>query len=615
MLQIRTGEFIDYIFFNFASSAQGNLAARRYKPDAWVHRMNLRAQLQTCDLFLALDNAALAALEAEVRIVTVQGQTTLFEQDDRADGMYIVLHGRLRVVHRHADGSESVWGEVGRGGYLGETALLLESPRSASARVVRDGTLLHLSDAGFRALVNRHPSAAMEVARTLAQRAKDAQRQVAMDAFRTVAIVFANGVEQAHAITDTFIAALSAFGTVAVVRKQGREPTPTAEYLTRIEQANERVVYVAGPEGGDLDQALWTRQCLRQADMVLVLASADEPACAPPAELHGSSVPVHLALHHRDGTLPSGTAAWLAPGAYRGHYHLRRGQSADVARMVRILCGRATGLALSGGGSRTTAYIGVFKALQEHGVQPDIVAGTSGGAMLGAMLALQMDPQTMLDHIRRLSRAPFYLDLGPPIVSMLGGGVMNRLLRSFYGDYGVEDTPVPLMPVCASLCNSRAFVPTQGALWRAVQASSAVPGVLPPVAWDGDLLVDGGIVDNLPVGMLVPACSRGLIIAADVSAAPQFPPSPNDLHATGGWTALWRRWRGGPRPPSLMDILQTSACIASNALVARALHKVDLHILPLAGGVSAGGDALDAMVEAGYRATVAALERSALTKT
>ena len=577
--------------------------------------MSLRAQLRSCDLFSGLDEAALSALEAEVRVIAVEGQSILFEQGDRADGMYIVLHGRLRVVHRHANGVESVWGEVGRGGYLGETALLLGAARSASARVVRDGTLLHLSDSGFRALVERHPSAAMDVARTLAQRAKDAQRQVAMDAFRTITIVPAQGGDPTEVATNAFITALSAFGSTAVVRKLPSEPAPTADYLARVEQENERVVYVAGHHDPSLDQAAWTRQCLRQADMVLVLASAEQPPRAPPAALGGSAAPVYLGLLHPEGTQPRGTAAWLALGAYRGHHHLRLGQTKDLERMARVLCGRATGLALSGGGSRTTAYIGVFKALHEYGVQPDIVAGTSGGAMLGAMLALQMDPQTMLGHIRRLSRAPFYRDLGPPIVSMLGGGVMNRLLRSFYADFGVEDTPITMMPVCASLQRSGAYVPAQGALWRAVQASSAVPGVLPPVTWDGDLLVDGGIVDNLPVAMLVPTCSQGFIIAADVSAAPQFPPCPDDLHATGGWTALWRRWRGAPRPPGLMDILQTSACIASNALLPHAVQRADLHILPLAAGVSNGGDALDAMVDAGYRATVAALERSALIKT
>ena len=577
--------------------------------------MSLRAQLRSCDLFSGLDDAAIGALEAEVRVVDVEGQSTLFAQGDRADGMYIVLHGRLRVVRRNTDDSESVLGEVGRGGYIGETALLLGATRSASVRAVRDGTLLHLSDAGFRALVNRHPTAAMDVARTLAQRADTAQRQAPMDAFRTIAIVSASDGVHADAMTDAFIATLRMFGSTAVVRKPNLGAALPAEYLTRIEQENERVVYVAPREAHGHHESSWTRQCLRQADLVLLVASADESPCAPPEWLRGFPVPTHLALLHSDAGQPSGTAAWLAKGAYRGHHHVRRGEVADIERMARILCCRATGLALSGGGSRTTAYIGVFKALREHGVRIDTVAGTSGGAMLGAMYALQMDTQTMLENIRRLSRAPFYLDLGPPLVSMLGGRVMNRMLRSFYGDYGVEDTPVPLMPVCASLRKSESFVPTQGALWRAVQASGAVPGVLPPVAWDGDLLVDGGIVDNLPVGMLMHACARGQIIAADVSAAPQFPPSPEDLHATGGWTALWRRWSGAPRPPGLMDILQTSACISSNALVARTLQHVDLHILPVVGGAPTAGDPLDAMVEAGYRATVAALERSAVTRT
>jgi NTE family protein len=540
----------------------------------------------------------------------VEGQRTLFAQGDKADGMYIVLQGRLRAVRTDTDGREHVLGEVGRGGYVGELALLLGATRSATVRAVRDGTLLHLSDAGFRELVNRHPSAAMDVARTLARRADAAHRQVAMDAFRTIAVLPISAGARAGAVTDELIAALSAEGTTAVVRMPASGAEVPAEQLTRMEQDHDQVVYV-----GEWSEPRWAQRCLRQADMVLLVACGDEPPCPPPEWLHGFSIPTHLALLHSSPDLPRGTAAWLAMGTYRAHHHVRRGENADVQRMARVLCGRAVGLALSGGGSRTTAYIGVFKALQAHGVKPDIVAGTSGGAMLGAMYALRMDPQTMLENIRGLGKAPFYLDLGPPMVSMLGGRVLNRMLRSFYGDYGIEDTPLTMMPVCASLGKSGPFVPSTGPLWRAVQASSAVPGVFPPVAWDGDLLVDGGIVDNLPVDVLLAGCSRGRILAADVSAAPRFPPSSDDLHSTGGWTALWRRWTGAARAPALLDILQTSACIASNALLTRTLQHVHLHIQPLPNGVPASGDPLDAMVESGYRETMAALERVAVTST
>jgi len=572
--------------------------------------MNLRQQLKSCDLFSGLDDAALQALESEVRVVEIEGQRSLFEQGDRADGMYIVLHGRLRAVRMNAEGSEQVLGEVGRGGYVGELALLLGSTRSASVRAVRDGTLLHLSDAGFRELVNRHPSAAMDVARTLARRADAAQRQVPTDAFRTIAVIPISAQARAEGVTDELIASLSLHGTTATVRMPAAGALIPAEQLTRLEQEHEQVAYV-----GRWAEPLWNQRCLRQADLVLLVASDDEAPCAPPEWLRGFLLPTHLVLLHSKDGLPRGTAGWLALGQYREHHHVRRSEPEDVRRLARILCGRATGLALSGGGSRTTAYIGVFKALQECGVTLDMVAGTSGGAMLGAMYALRMDPQAMLESIRRLGNAPFYLDLGPPMVSMLGGRVMNRILRSFYGDYGVEDTPITMMPVCASLGKSGPFVPARGPLWRAVQASSAVPGVFPPVAWDGDLLVDGGIVDNLPADVLLPSCSRGRILAADVSAAPRFPPSPDDLHATGGWTALWRRWTGAARPPALLDILQTSACIASNARLGSTLKNVDLHIQPLLGGVPASAEPIAAMVEAGYRETMIALERRAVTRT
>jgi NTE family protein len=552
--------------------------------------MSLRAELRSCDLFGELDDDALQALESEVHLVEIEGQKTLFEQGDKADGLYHVLQGRLRVSR----GGEVI-GEVGRGGYVGELALLMDAPRSATVRAVRDGVLLHLSDAGFRQLVNQHPSAAMELARTLARRTYLTHKSSSREGIRTVAVVPMNP----RILPDIFIEAFGRLGRVAAVR---REDAPASEYLSQLEQSRDIVVYL-----GQADDPEWTRRCLRQADAILLLASADEPAHAPPAEIGQLDIPTDLVLLRTGDGLPSGTAKWLDLGSYRNHHHVRRNSPADAARVARLLCGRATGIALSGGASRTTAYIGVFKALRECGIEIDLIAGTSGGAMLGAMQALGCGPDDMLDKIRAMGRAPFYRDLGPPLVSMLGGGVINRLLQSYYGDTDVEDTPIALLPVCASLPHSKMVVASRGPLWRAVRASMAVPGIFPPMPWNGDLLVDGGIVNNLPTDLLFSTCVQGKMIAADVGASPQFAPTPDELEGAGGWSMLWRRWTGRPRLPSLLDILMQSACLASNARLQQSLQNVHLHIQPLAQGPAALKDPLAAMVEAGYRETMAAL--------
>jgi predicted acylesterase/phospholipase RssA len=129
--------------------------------------------------------------------------------------------------------------------------------------------------------------------------------------------------------------------------------------------------------------------------------------------------------------------------------------------------------------------------------------------------------------------------------------------------------------------------------------------------WNGDLLVDGGVVNSLPIDLLLPHCAGGRVIAADVSAAPRFGPLPDELRMDGGWRTLWRRWSGKPHLPSLSDIVMQSACMASNARLQQSLAQVHLHVQPLAGGLPVAKDSLAAMAEAGYRETMALLAATA----
>ncbi len=122
--------------------------------------------------------------------------------------------------------------------------------------------------------------------------------------------------------------------------------------------------------------------------------------------------------------------AWLAARPGVRHHHVRPGRVADHARLARLLSGRAIGLALSGGGARGFAHIGVLRALQEAGVPVDLVAGTSMGAMIGAVHALGYAPDVMLDRCRAWTRERPWTDFTLPLASIVRGRRVRRALAA-----------------------------------------------------------------------------------------------------------------------------------------------------------------------------------------
>src|SRR5690606_17188272 len=134
----------------------------------------------------------------------------------------------------------------------------------------------------------------------------------------------------------------------------------------------------------------WTERCLRQADRtVLVARAGSDPTPGEFERRLSARSELHLVLlHPRDAARPQGTAAWLAERHVRAHHHVRMGLESDARRVARILAGDAIGLVMGGGGARGFVHAGVFRAFEELGVAPDIIGGTSMGAVGAALAAI-----------------------------------------------------------------------------------------------------------------------------------------------------------------------------------------------------------------------------------
>jgi predicted acylesterase/phospholipase RssA/CRP-like cAMP-binding protein len=602
----------------------------------------LTAFLAGIPLFASLDESIRLELAAELEPVHVAADEVIFRQGDAGEGLFLVVSGRLRVSVA-ADGtedSERMLYDIGRGAIVGEMALLTDRPRAATVHAVRDSDLLLLRVSSFRSLLERSPALVSGVMRLLADRLLAVDRLLTEDrplasspGARTIAVACAGADSRAaSAVAGQLAAELARTGSVmrvdsgTVDRQLGegaaqRAPgdpgrAELAGWLHRVERDHDHVVYQ--PDGQDTE---WSRLCLSQSDVALLVASAaDDPSlgAVEARALATGSLRCELALVHA-AAQPSGTARWLERRPVADHHHLRAGRPADVARLARMLTGTGCGLVLGGGGSRGLAHIGVIRALEEAGVPIDVVGGTSMGAIVAGLCARGMDDAERLRRMTSVARNGRRL-LTPtlPLVSLSAGRYLDQILTEHETDVPIEDLPLRFYCISANLTRAEAVVHERGPLWPAIRASLALPGIFPPVYAAGDLLIDGAAIDNVPVDVMRGRVGGGRIVAVDVS--PEVEPLIIAPFATGlsGWRVLGRRlnpFTAAQPVPGIADVLSRSTGL-SQVRSRRALEeRVDLLLRPPVAGLGVldfkGGIAL---FETGYRYAAEAIAKSGLAE-
>lgn len=179
------------------------------------------------------------------------------------------------------------------------------------------------------------------------------------------------------------------------------------------------------------------------------------------------------------------------------------------------------GLALGSGGARGSAHVGVLSVLEENGIKPDVIVGTSMGAQVGGAYAAGVGIDELAETWRSMNFAKVARTLLPtiPWSGWSSGREVMRTVRRLAGERTIEELPVRFAAVATDLEEGVPYAITSGSLARAIRASLSVPGLLTPVWIDGHLLIDGGVSDPLPVDV-----ARNLgatkVIAVDVLVRP-----------------------------------------------------------------------------------------------
>jgi len=200
-----------------------------------------------------------------------------------------------------------------------------------------------------------------------------------------------------------------------------------------------------------------------------------------------------------------------------GHHHLRLGNSEDMSRLARSLTGQAVGLVLSGGGARGLAHIGALRALREAGVPVDEVGGTRMGALIATACAMGMDDTATQQLMQRIATRKALLDRTLPIFSFYSTRKITALIRQVTSERDIEDLWLPYFCISCNLSKGEERVHTRGPVWRAVRASMAAAPVFAPMLDHGDLLVDGGFLNNLPVDVMRQRLGDATVLGIDCS--------------------------------------------------------------------------------------------------
>jgi NTE family protein len=569
-----------------------------------------------------LDPAALAAAEryfgvraedapiAEViSTVELAGGDWLFRQDDPGDAMYLLVRGRLRVwrdLPEEVGEEDQLLGEVAQGECVGEAGLLTGQGRSAGVRAVRDSLLVRVDRASFARLAERNPGLMLRLAGVVAERMRQNLKPVASGQRppRTLALLPLDESTATRVFVEALLAALASGDRVAVLSRaaldaaepgrrslHAHEPVDAIlrHAISTLETRVDRVIFVC--DGSDTP---WTRFCLRQADRVLRIAEATGEAAPRGFELAFERELLQVAgsrhalvLLHAAGEPIRDTLRWLSPRRVDLHLHVRGERHADdVARVARVVSGRAIGLVFGAGAARGFAHLGVNQALRELGVPLDWIGGSSIGAIIAAAVAEDWSAEhtTQVGYDAFVKGKPFS-DYTLPLVSLLAGRRMRRLLRKHLPG-NIEDLPLPYFCVSTNLSTGQSNIHARGPIWQALSASAALPGVLPPTVHEGHLAIDGSVLNSLPVDVMQ-AMPVARVIAVDLASRKDYRIEYDRVPSA--WQLLGARLRGKAariRLPNLATLMLKSTEIGTVARVRDVGARADLLLAPPVGRFS-----------------------------
>lgn len=571
--------------------------------------------LKNNDLFSSVPESILFELLPELVVVHLGGGEILINQDEIADSLFVIISGRLRGDQRNVDGNEEFIGEFAAGEAIGEIGLLIQQKRTATIRAIRDCILLKVSQQVFDRFLHHYPEVMMSIARKCVKRLMDQKSNlhIKKSSGRCIAIVPAGKFEKVSEFSKILQKALSCYGETLLLDQHtfnelynpGAAQIPLKSdknakiisWLYELEMKYKYIIYET-----DSTLSSWSMRCLRQVDKVYLVSEYDQFSELGEIEkflFHQDNfrneLPNLILLYHKESQIPA-SHVWLQSRNINQLHHLRMFVKDDLLSLARFISGNAIGLVMSGAGAPGLAHAGVIKACEELKIPIDYLGGTSIGAIVGGAYAICADSNEMINKL-----AYFFVnyskhhDYTIPITSILTGRRLSLLLKEAYGEEMlIENLWRKYFCVSTNITNNLLRIHDKDLLWLAIRASVSLPGIFPPICENGDLLVDGAIMNNLPIDIMQQRINGGKIIAVNIITNDETDNAEYsiDNNFQSGWQILIRRMisfikstvtsKSNNIPPTIADIIMKSMLLSSrshqNTLAVKADYCLNLRL-------------------------------------
>jgi NTE family protein len=446
--------------------------------------------LRRIPFFSQLPDTELQAISEQLQRERFLKGQAIFSEGQEADALYLIESGQVQVVTGPPD-EEKILAYLGPGNFVGELALLLDKPRSATVRVVIDAEVWVLRKQALEDLLEDYPAISLQISRELSRRLVETSHQpIRQDEYNLVAVVGAKVGDLAVSLRQQTGQRVVLYDMGGLTLTRAEEKALNAARVTLLD--NQSTTYI---RRGGLAETLGF--LAEKFDWVLMSGSLQKPKITAKAmELADASV-----------LLDCEPEPWMVQSS-RGKLWQSTTDQLSLDRMARRIAQRMVGLALSSGGARGIAHIGVLRVLEEAGIPIDMIAGTSAGSLFGSLYAAGLGLDKVAEFATGLSQKILFKGRlwdfqVPPKSGLIWGRKTTRFIDEVIGGCTFADLQIPMYVVAADILTGQEVVFAEGPVAPAVRASISMIGIFAPAEVENRLLVDGGAVNPLPASVLV----------------------------------------------------------------------------------------------------------------
>jgi NTE family protein len=551
----------------------------------------IKNMLRSSGFFNELSDEEVESISPFVEVVELGPHGALFFQGDFPDGVFILLEGELKAFLVKPSGKMVTVGHVYPVEIVGELGALSGEPRSMTVEAVHHSVGLRLPTDIFRSLCEKHPALLKEIANRVVQRSiKNIKFMTQESQVKNAVMIYPIVDPKKYAIIKGMVRSYLNEDDITILASDEMTKDQIVRRVLHAQKELKTIVVI-------LHQ--WDDSYMLLADdysvrmMVMLEAEEmnvhqEEVRSALSKFNHHPKLELDLVLLHQEGSRRNEhTASYLRLAHFKSHHHITIGNAEDYNRLYRFITGKAIALVLGGGGGRGFMHVGLFKALAERKIKIDAIGGTSIGAGMAACYAMANGSyDEMYERVTKIKEAMLRSlsarNIVWPVISVYSGNPITDAMQEIFGDYHIEDFQIPYFSVAADLGSQQEIVHDRGLVWKAVRASGSIPAIFPPMLMDGRILLDGGLLNNLPVDVMREKIGGGhTIIASSLSkqgnkkAHYDFPPTIGLGQSLLSTIPLRKA-----KYPSFYSIFRDSLLLGSSYAENKNAHAADVLIRP-----------------------------------